>query len=567
MRLRSLLRAAGRVPRGDERKLRDLMRDVARLPQMDDVLPARLCQSLMGAYKQLQPQGKLGFLSILSRQDVDDELVRQRCEVLLAAGRDGRSAGTLVRARADMREALRPASQLIIERIAQQQDGLRFLVTLRADLLAAMAGRNPPASQPPNNAKIAPASATSSAVPTSATLGRDPLPSPSTVGEEEDNDGERERWRSLDASLRQLLGVWFDAGLLRLERLTWEATPAALLGRLMTYERVHPFNGDWSDLRQRMDGPGRRLFAFLHPRMPGEPLVFVHVALCDAVPRALHKVLASSPKPTSGSDNAPDDCTTATRSADVGGDRDSSAVLKWGDQQAARPPVAAFYSISSPFDGLRGVPMGGLLIKHVLYTLLAESPHLQTFVTLSPVPGFRGWLEARLARHAAQAQVDVEEALALDTLRNALFAAGLDLASLFTERSAVHAPLRSDLGADLTITSPAVATESPENQLEAVRRSLLVLCARYLCLAAHRQRALDPVAAFHLRNGAELLNLNWGANTSTRGLRESAGIMVNYNYKPAEIEANHSAYVSHGTIAAAPHVWDLIRPVNTTCGR
>ena len=94
-----------------------------------------------------------------------------------------------------------------------------------------------------------------------------------------------------------------------------------------------------------------------------------------------------------------------------------------------------------------------------------------------------------------------------------------------------------------------------------------MLCARYLCLAAHRQRALDPVAAFHLRNGAELLNLNWGANTSTRGLRESAGIMVNYNYKPAEIEANHSAYVSHGTIAAAPHVWDLIRPVNTTCGR
>ena len=179
-------------------------------------------------------------------------------------------------------------------------------------------------------------------------------------------------------------------------------------------------------------------------------------------------------------------------------------------------------------------------------TLSAAKPHLHTFVTLSPVPGFRGWLEARLALYAAQQAGEVggrrgdpsaaaasfvspDEALALSALQHALTAAELTAAEAF-ER------LVDD---------------------DAVSHWLLRLCARYLCLSTKRRRAQDPVAAFHLRNGAELLALHWGANPSRRGLVQSAGIMANYAYVPSCIEANHSAYVKTGTVLASAAVREL----------
>ena len=508
MRLRALLRASPRMPREDRHRLRDLMRDVARLPPGDDVMPARLCASLQASYARLHPEGRLGFLSILARQDVDEAAVQRGCKTLLAAADESRGAAASLRARAALREALRPPSQTIVERIAQQPDGLRFLVGLRADLLQAMDSSEltaPPAPASPQHT-AAPSPDESAAVSTTAS---------SDVSS--DAAAERERWRVLDGSLRRLLGVWFDAGLLELRRLTWERTPSSLLEKIMRYERVHPLDG-WGDLRQRTDGPGRRLFAFVHPRMPDEPLVFVQCAMLDRVPTRLAHVLPE------------------------GGPADGSGEPHGDDAR----DVAVFYSISSPFAGLRGVPLGRLLIKQVVATLTSErQPPPHTFVTLSPVPGFRSWLEARLARHDVSHATDADssgEARALTRLLSALDAAGLTPSDPFETLSSIHQPLDTAL----------------DGELAAAREALLSLCARYLCLAKKRRSALDPVAAFHLRNGARLQAVHAGANPSARGLRESAGIMVNYEYREQHLEANHSAYVSGGDVQASASVWTLI---------
>jgi malonyl-CoA decarboxylase len=552
MRLRSLLRAAGRMPPRDERRLRDLLHEIARAPRGDQVLPARLCASLTSAYEELKQPGRLAFLSILSRQDADVEAVRRCCQVLASFDeQQPRGAGALLRARSDLREALLPAHERIIERLAQQPDGLRFLVSLRADLLAAMAENRSPA-----DVAVA-------AVPGTA-------PPPSVGGAASvpvmEEDGERERWRELDASLRRQLSIWFDMGLLRLERLTWEHTPAALLERIMAYERVHPFSG-WDDLRTRLDGPHRRLFAFLHPRLPGEPLVFVQVALVSHVPTRLRDVLPRglplSPRTARGSpaEAGATEVGLTPRVDERPACKCSPRRRVPSPQVGLTPRVACFYTISSPHTGLRGVPIGGLLIKHVLSSLAASEPALDTFVTLSPVPGFRSWLEARLARHVAAQdgaagrrthdgastladEVAADEAVALNALLEALRAAGLVSSDPFEAVGPVHEDCEGD-AASLALV--------------AVRRALLCLCARYLCLATHRQRALDPVAAFHLRNGATLVSIHWGANSSARGVRESCSMMVNYLYEPESIEVNHSAYVSSGKIAASDSVWALAK--------
>ena len=284
----------------------------------------------------------------------------------------------------------------------------------------------------------------------------------------------------------------------------------------------------------------------------------MQVALLPHVPERLSEVLAPPPaagepaprRDDSGARSPGDGAARIEPSAAAeGGAAEGGAAEGGAAEGGAAEGVAVFYSISAAFSGLRGVPLGGLLIKQVQQTLAAAHPQLHTFVTLSPVPGFRGWLDARLALYAAQGAaaaaggggrgreagavagfVAAEEALALAALERALAGAGLAAADAFRR------PV--DDGA--------------------VRQALLRLCARYLCLSTKRRRAHDPVAAFHLRNGAELRALHWGANPSERGLRESAGIMVNYEYTPASIERNHSAYVTSGQICAAQRVWDLV---------
>lgn len=209
MRLRSILRAAGRLPAPDERRLRDLLHDIARYPLGDHVLPARLCTSLATAYEELQRPGRLAFISILSQQDASSKAVNLGCRQVLALEQDARQvAGPLLRAHSELREALIPASERIIERVAQQPNGLRFLMSLRADLLSAMAEQAPLCEQMPPQDRIQGKAQSS------------------VIRSTEDVHSERERWRTLDASLRRQFGLWFDTGTLCLQptHIQWLAT-------------------------------------------------------------------------------------------------------------------------------------------------------------------------------------------------------------------------------------------------------------------------------------------------------------------------------------------------------
>jgi len=284
----------------------------------------------------------------------------------------------------------------------------------------------------------------------------------------------------LDADLKHLFASWFNRGFLELRRIDWQS-PAAVLEKLIAYEAVHEIKG-WDDLRRRL-APDRRCFAFFHPALPGEPLIFVEVALVQGLATAMPPLLAR--------------------------ETDEEAARA----QAASADTAIFYSISNCQDGLRGVAFGNLLIKQVVDELKAEFPQLKRFSTLSPVPGFRRWLGQRLTNGGDP------DAVLLPELE------------------------RGDWWNDPT-------------QREKLRAPLLRLCARYLT----RQPSIriDPVARFHLGNGARLERINWLGNSAPRGIQESFGIMVNYLYDHDSIEDNHEAFVRDRIIVRSPDVDALL---------
>jgi malonyl-CoA decarboxylase len=309
--------------------------------------------------------------------------------------------------------------------------------------------------------------------------------------------GERPGFAVLDDELYSLLGSWFDIGNLELRRISWNS-PAMLLEKLIAYEAVHEIRS-WTDLRNRLDSD-RRCYAFFHPRMPDEPLVFVEIALVKELADNIHALL----------------------------DEGAPAF----DPQAAQ--AAIFYSISTSQAGLRGVSFGGFLIKRVVETLSADFPRLRTFATLSPVPGFRQWLEA-------QAPV-----------RDPGFFGPKERARL-CEEAGVRDP--HEALAQLLLRGFAKDAQPPES----LRPALTRLCAHYLAEAKDGDRPLDPVARFHLGNGARLERVNWLADTSARGIKQSAGLMVNYLYRPDDIEDNHEAYAREGRVVMSDGVKRLLR--------
>src|SRR5690349_10181415 len=258
----------------------------------------------------------------------------------------------------------------------------------------------------------------------------------------------------LDADLKHLFASWFNRGFLELRRIDWQS-PAAVLEKLIAYEAVHAIKG-WDDLRRRL-APDRRCFAFFHPALPGEPLIFVEVALVQGLATAMPPLLAR--------------------------ETDEEAARA----QAARADTAIFYSISNCQDGLRGISFGNFLIKQVVEELQAEFPQLERFCTLSPVPSFRRWLTQRLAEGG-----DPDTALLPELERDGWWH---DLA-----------------------------------QSEKLRPALMRLCALYLTRQPSPGSRVDPVARFHLGNGARLERINWLSNTERRAIHESFGIMVNYLY-------------------------------------
>jgi len=307
---------------------------------------------------------------------------------------------------------------------------------------------------------------------------------------------EHDELTPLDADLRHLLGSWFNRGFLELRRIDWNSTPAAILEKLIQYEAVHEIKG-WPDLRRRL-ARDRRCFAFFHPALAGEPLIFVEVALVNGLSAAVQPLLEQ--------DNI---------------------------QELKAPDTAIFYSISNCQKGLRGISFGNFLIKQVVEDLKAETPSLTQFATLSPVPGFRRWLDTRFDK-GAQHLLTAEERVAIAALAD----------------KGAKGAFRRLLGTAGWNEEAATAA--------ALKGPLLRLCAEYLTGSNGGKGPTDPVARFHLGNGARLERVNYLANIAPRGFKESYGLMVNYLYDLDRIEANHEAFVRHGTVAHSDAVAALV---------
>ena len=281
----------------------------------------------------------------------------------------------------------------------------------------------------------------------------------------------------LDAELENLFSTWFDIAFLELRTISWDS-PASLIEKLIKYEAVHDIRS-WSDLKNRLDSD-RRCYGFFHPSLPNEPLIFVEVAL-------LHEI-ADSIMPLLDEAAAPEDLKKAT--------------------------VAIFYSISNTQTGLRGVSFGDSLIKRVVETLRDEFPKLKTFATLSPIPGLRAWL----SRNA--------DVMLGKLTEKELSALGRELS--FEPPTATHVLA----AVEQPLILGALSVKSP-------LRSFLTRCAaHYLGVEKQGDQVIDPVARFHLGNGARIERINWFADPSPKGLKQSHGLMVNYLYDLKRLDKN-----------------------------
>jgi malonyl-CoA decarboxylase len=305
--------------------------------------------------------------------------------------------------------------------------------------------------------------------------------------------------KPLEQDLKHLLSSWFDIGFLELRRITWDNASAALLEKLIAYEAVHTIES-WDDLKNRLDSD-RRCFAYFHPKMPDEPLIFVEVALVNGLAGNVQALL------------------------------DANAPVQ--NPQAA--DTAIFYSISNAQKGLAGISFGNFLIKRVAAQLSGEFNGLKTFATLSPIPGFMNWLDAVFAE-GKPGLLSAAERKALKEATGSSGAKGKLKALLSDHGWAEDAKLAATL-----------------------KPILLRLAASYLVEEKRAGgRALDPVAHFHLSNGAVMERLNWMGDTSDKGFQQSAGIMINYLYDLDSIDDNHEAYAGGGRITASSEIRSLI---------
>ncbi len=378
---------------------------------------------ILDGYGRLAPEGRAGFFRILAEDyDLDPEAVHE------AAARyaDDRSPAALEALTA----AAEPRRQELFRRINLAPGGTRRLVRMRDDLLKLLRDE-------PGFARI-------------------------------------------DTDLRHLLASWFNRGFLVMRHIDW-SSPAAILEKIIAYEAVHEIDS-WDELRRRVQPQDRRCFAFFHPSMPDEPLVFVEVALTRAVPGSIQAVLAPEREQV----------------------------------ERHQATTAVFYSISNCQTGLRGVSFGAFLIKQVAEDLARDLPKLETFVTLSPVPGLARWLQA-------EGRTDPDR----------------------------------PAGRALAMVESGSWREDPKREAE-LKALLLPLAAQYFLEARQGDgRPVDPVARFHLGNGAELLDIHWQGDTSEKGMAQSFGIMANYHYDLDRIEERHEAFATDGKVAAARNVRTL----------
>jgi malonyl-CoA decarboxylase len=399
----------------------------ALLSERGEVSGARAASDLIGAYRALDAAGRDAFFRLLSESFLPDP-----AEAAQAADAYRRepSAETLLRLQAAA-ESLR---QELFRRLNLAPGGTAALIEMRRHLLMTLRDH-------PERA-------------------------------------------ALDADLAHLFRSWFNGGFLTLRRIDWR-TSAVVLERLIQHEAVHQIQG-WDDLRRRLEAD-RRCYAFFHPALADEPLIFIEVALTERMSTSVRPLVDP-----------------AARVLDP-----------------ARARCAMFYSITHCQEGLRGVSFGSLLVKQVVEDLKRSFPRVKTFATISPIPDFRKWLGSA---HASPKALPRHAALDAFLAR-------------FDARAVV-------------LTDPVPAE---------VRTALLRLCAHYLLHARQGQAPYDPVARFHLANGARLERLNWLADTSAAGIRRSFGLMANYLYRLDDLERNHEAYAREHQVIASREIERLAR--------
>ena len=419
---------------------------------------ARLAQAYMAG----DAAGRAEFLRTLAGFDSDTAAVRKAAEALGKATDPAEEAA----AKAKLKRSLEPPRVRLLTQFTTIPDGMKFLVDLRTELL-----------------RLSPTM-------------------PEVAG--------------LEADLKGLLATFFDVGFLELKRIDWNS-PAAQLEKLVQYEAVHRIRG-WRDLKNRLESD-RRCYAFFHPRMPDEPLIFVEVALTQGLADNVQRLL------------------------------DEKAPIL--DPEKA--DTAIFYSINNCQRGLDGISFGNFLIKRVVALMQAEQRNIKFFSTLSPIPGFSRWLSAQLAEGDA-ALLDEEEAEALRLLAPANPALPAPGEALVATEESPPQTLARLLARRGWLREEALA--------KAMEPILLRACARYLVTESDRRnakRARDPVGHFHLSNGARIERLNWKGDTSEKGVKESFALMVNYLYDPARIEEYHEEYAGEGKRAAASAIRKLAR--------
>ena len=429
------------LPDRDLEKLRE--RIFACLEGRGGQVSARTRAAELGeTYLILNREGRKRFLELLAR---DFDVNNQELEVSIRQRLECTDPEERRKLNLELRNKLVPPRTTLLRQFNGLEEGVKFLVDLRAELLPLAA--NDPA------------------------------------------------LKTLDQDILRLLCSWFDIGFLDLQRITWE-TPAALLEKLIKYESVHAITS-WEDLKNRLRDD-RRCFAYFHPRMPHEPLIFVEVALVSGISSNIAELLDET-KPM---------------------------------LNPSKTDTAIFYSISNCQAGLAGVAFGNFLIKNVVKDLIAKYPNLKTFSTLSPIPGFLAYLQ----NHQDEINFSTKELKSLKEINEEADSKEL----FFTELNKMGDDLR-------------------EGRDTVLRPILLRLCSQYLLLAKRGKQAHDRVSHFHLSNGARIERINWAADLSAKGLDQSAGIMVNYLYVLSNIEKNHENYAGNGEIAVSSAVSKLAK--------
>lgn len=430
--------AAGELSPRQATQVREQLKDCA-AALGGEISARQRAARLAETYLALDDKGRAAFLAIVATEFGPDPVAVEKAhaQYQAAIGTDDQWA-----AESELRGAMRSARLRILTQFNAMPQGVKFLVDMRADLLRYL----------------------------------DKTPA----------------LRSLDRELESRLGAWFDVGFLELQRISWHS-PALLLEKLIEYEAVHAIRS-WSDLKNRLDSD-RRCYAFFHPRMPMEPLIFVEVALVDELADNVQALL------------------------------DEHAPVF----DAEKAKTAIFYSISNTQTGLRGVSFGNFLLKRVVDDLKRDFPRLANFATLSPIPTLRRWVDKNPQALAAAFTPDVIARVARQS---------------GAKGSAIHSveDIRAVFADDAWVSHARLA--------RALQPGLTRLAARYFLAAKSGNRPYDPVARFHLGNGARIERINNLADTSPNGLKQSYGLMVNYLYDPDAIETNLEAFSREGAVAA-----------------